>query len=111
MNDCPACGAAAGILWVHGHGQCPACGTVIVPCCMGAGDEADEASGDAEIAAEDVVAAFHEISGGAAMAAATAVVHSLVQRFGCGWQAADAAVDLAARLRLLVREGALVRLA
>jgi hypothetical protein len=33
---CPTCGWARALLWVHGHGQCPRCGTVIAPCCEGA---------------------------------------------------------------------------
>jgi hypothetical protein len=33
---CPNCGWARPLLWVHGHGQCPRCGTVIAPCCEGA---------------------------------------------------------------------------
>ena len=35
-DRCPACGQAAAVVWVHGHGQCAACGTNIEPCCDGA---------------------------------------------------------------------------
>ncbi len=33
---CPACAMIAPIVWVHGHGQCAACGTNVEPCCDGA---------------------------------------------------------------------------
>ena len=34
--DCGWCGAVTRIVWVHGHGQCLACGQNILPCCEGA---------------------------------------------------------------------------
>lgn len=34
-SRCSSCGALAPIVWVHGHGQCSACGTNIAPCCDG----------------------------------------------------------------------------
>jgi hypothetical protein len=34
--QCPACGRAEQIIWVHGHGQCAHCHTNIMPCCDGA---------------------------------------------------------------------------
>ena len=33
LVDCDWCGAVTRILWVHGHGQCLACGLNIMPCC------------------------------------------------------------------------------
>jgi hypothetical protein len=32
---CPYCGRQAGVVWVHGHGQCSACGTNVDECCRG----------------------------------------------------------------------------
>jgi hypothetical protein len=32
---CLYCGREAGIVWVHGHGQCAACGTNVDECCRG----------------------------------------------------------------------------
>lgn len=32
---CLYCGQQAGIVWVHGHGQCAACGTNVDECCRG----------------------------------------------------------------------------
>lgn len=36
LPRCPACGSIAPLVWVHGHGQCSACGTNVAPCCDGA---------------------------------------------------------------------------
>ena len=35
LVDCDWCGAVTRILWVHGQGQCLACGWNIMPCCEG----------------------------------------------------------------------------
>lgn len=35
-EPCPRCGAVAGMIWVHGHGQCAACGCNVHDCCQGA---------------------------------------------------------------------------
>ncbi|HJV22761.1 MAG TPA: hypothetical protein VJ570_08690 [Holophagaceae bacterium] len=32
---CMWCGNAAPLVWVHGHGQCAACGTNADECCRG----------------------------------------------------------------------------
>ena len=32
---CPWCGSTQGVVQVHGHGQCRACGTNTEPCCSG----------------------------------------------------------------------------
>ncbi|TVR28595.1 MAG: hypothetical protein EA390_11630 [Balneolaceae bacterium] len=32
---CLYCGQPAGLVWVHGHGQCAACGTNVDECCRG----------------------------------------------------------------------------
>jgi hypothetical protein len=34
-EPCPFCGAKLGIVWLHGHGQCPNCNKNIEPCCEG----------------------------------------------------------------------------
>gem|GEM_PF-5764254 len=31
---CQWCGVVAPVVWVHGHGQCAACGTNREPCCQ-----------------------------------------------------------------------------
>ncbi|MFM2130240.1 MAG: hypothetical protein RL477_1786 [Pseudomonadota bacterium] len=43
LDPCPRCGARAGMVWVHGHGQCAACGSNVHDCCQGA--DCDLASG------------------------------------------------------------------
>ena len=35
IQICPACNKATEIVWVHPHGQCSFCKTVIDPCCQG----------------------------------------------------------------------------
>lgn len=35
-EPCPRCGAQAGMIWVHGHGQCANCGSNVHDCCQGA---------------------------------------------------------------------------
>lgn len=32
---CDYCGQAAPLIWVHGHGQCAACGINVQECCQG----------------------------------------------------------------------------
>jgi len=32
---CPYCGRDAELVWVHGHAQCPVCGTNVDECCRG----------------------------------------------------------------------------
>ncbi len=32
---CAYCGSRAGLVWVHGHGQCSNCGINIEECCRG----------------------------------------------------------------------------
>ncbi|MCA9695750.1 MAG: hypothetical protein R3A51_16885 [Nannocystaceae bacterium] len=32
---CPYCGRPLALVWVHGHGQCGACGTNVDECCRG----------------------------------------------------------------------------
>lgn len=34
-DRCLYCGQEAGLVWVHGHGQCIACGTNVDECCRG----------------------------------------------------------------------------
>lgn len=32
---CAYCGSQAGMVWVHGHGQCASCGINVEECCRG----------------------------------------------------------------------------
>lgn len=32
---CTYCGSQAPLVWVHGHGQCAACGINVQECCQG----------------------------------------------------------------------------
>ena len=40
---CPYCGQLTQVVWVHGHGQCMVCKTIIDECCRG---EQDASSGN-----------------------------------------------------------------
>lgn len=40
---CPYCGQLTQVIWVHGHGQCMVCKTIIDECCRG---EQDASSGN-----------------------------------------------------------------
>ena len=35
VEECPTCHQVGELVWVHSHLQCPACKTVVVPCCNG----------------------------------------------------------------------------
>lgn len=35
IRRCVYCGSAAPLVWVHGHGQCSACGINVEECCRG----------------------------------------------------------------------------
>jgi len=36
---CPSCGLPLRLLWLHGHGECELCHTVLEECCQGSGQE------------------------------------------------------------------------
>ncbi|QTD47888.1 hypothetical protein [Sulfidibacter corallicola] len=38
-DRCPWCSTPLNIVWVHGHGQCAACGINMEPCCSGSPTE------------------------------------------------------------------------
>jgi uncharacterized Zn finger protein (UPF0148 family) len=39
IERCPYCGMPLRTIWVHGHGQCAACGTNVDECCRGEQDQ------------------------------------------------------------------------
>lgn len=41
-RQCVYCGQQAQIVWVHGHGQCAACGINVDECCRGESCEFDQ---------------------------------------------------------------------
>lgn len=97
-ETCPACGRRAKVLWVHGHGQCTACGSAIEPCCEGAGEELDEPGSDrpppparvAELLAARGVSLTRD-----------ALLWEICARTGCSYDAARRALEAAERLRLV----------
>ena len=44
IQICPICNRATEIVFIHGHGQCSFCKTVIDPCCSGETAERDGGS-------------------------------------------------------------------
>lgn len=112
MTDtvCPACSAPLQLVWVHGHGQCANCGTTIVPCCTGAGQEADEQIDAPEpVEVDDVLDAFAACSGGHETTTLDSLVLVLHERHHCTHDAAMAAITRAVSLRRLSLQGKLVR--
>lgn len=41
-RQCVYCGQQAQLVWVHGHGQCSACGINVDECCRGENCEFDQ---------------------------------------------------------------------
>ena len=52
---CPYCGRVGEVVRVHGHGQCPHCGTNIEPCCAGANALGEAATEGTARPAHDIV--------------------------------------------------------
>ena len=109
-RPCPACGAPLQLVWVHGHGQCANCATNVVPCCMGAGDEADQHGSSAgALTVEEVLDGFARAAGGAQAIAEDALIHTLTTRHEVSHDAAKAAITRAVGLRRLGQTGRIVR--
>jgi hypothetical protein len=99
------------LVWVHGHGQCVNCATTVVPCCTGAGQEADEHEGDVPaVTVDDVVGAFVRCGNGATSVTQDALVHSITAHEECTYDAALAAIERAVALRRLAQDGKVLRL-
>lgn len=113
MSDqqvCPACSAALQLVWVHGHGQCANCATAVVPCCMGAGQEADQHQGEAnDVEIDDVLSAFATCSGGRDATTIDSLVLILSERHDCTRDAAMAAIQRAVALHRLSVNGRLAK--
>lgn len=86
-KTCPACGQPLELVEVHGHGQCAACGTNVVPCCTGAGQEADAGERGGLATLPDLLAVLEEGGG-------TLQRDDLLNRFaqvtGCTWEDGEA---------------------
>ncbi|MGC6486722.1 MAG: hypothetical protein ACON4Z_03690 [Planctomycetota bacterium] len=84
---CPWCGATRGVVRVHGHAQCRACGTNVEPCCSG-----DVTVEPATLAVDALGAGcgpglfpalFDRLGGRTASVTAEALCHALQLRLGC----------------------------
>lgn len=95
---CPVCGRHALVLWVHGHGQCTACGSAVEPCCQGAGEELERAGSDRPPAPSRVA---EVLAARRASLTRDALLWELCTRTGCSYDAARNALEAAERLRLV----------
>ncbi len=82
-RPCPACGRPLQLVFVHGHGQCAACGTNVVPCCTGAGDEVDSSDPGIERARIDTLVEILEARG---PMREDDLFNEFATRTGCGWE-------------------------
>ena len=97
---CPVCGIEVELVHVHGHAQCPHCGTNVEPCCAGAGDEIDpgEAGGrPAEV--ETLLALLHELGGATSR---EALLNRFAARTGTSLADGERALEMGRRRGLLV---------
>jgi len=109
-EPCPACGASPQLVWVHGHAQCVNCGTPVIPCCTGVGQELDEQTfAHHAVTVEDVLAAFDRCAGPASAVTLQSLLLEIVQHEDCTQDDARAAVERAAALRRLVLIDGIVR--
>ena len=109
MQRCPWCAARGTPVPVHGHTQCPRCGSTVEPCCTGA-SPADEAAPASRIdAAPDpqlFPSLFAERLGGPGATVTTdAVLFALTQRLGGDLDDAQLVLEAAERLGLVERAG------
>lgn len=105
---CPYCGRLGEPVRVHGHGQCPHCGTNIEPCCAGA-NALEEAAATAAIdAAPDRALfprVFEQLGGVRATVTDEALAFGLVQRLAIDLDEARLLIEAAERIGILVAAG------
>lgn len=93
---------------MHGHGQCPHCGTNIEPCCAGANALGEAAATPAIDAAPDrrlFPELFEVLGGAAATITDEALCFGLAQRLGIDLDEAKLLVDAAERVGILAANG------
>jgi hypothetical protein len=107
-QHCPSCGSRRGVVFVHGHGQCVACGTNTEPCCAGASaaDEADGGAADAEFVDPQLFERLFEQLGGPQVTVTTdALLFALVQREGSDLDTARLLLEAGERVGIVQRIG------
>lgn len=107
-EPCPACGSRRGVVFVHGHGQCTACGENVEPCCGGASaaDEADGGAAEAQFVHPDLfLRLFDHLGGRDATVTTDALRFALVQHEGCDLDTGDLLIEAGERLGLVQRAG------
>jgi hypothetical protein len=105
---CPYCGRVGEVVRVHGHGQCPHCGTNVEPCCAGANALAEAAATPAIDAGPDRAlfpATFELLGGLRATVADDALAFAIAQRLGIDLVEARELVDAAERVGIVEAAG------
>jgi len=105
---CPYCGAAGGIVFVHGHGQCATCASAVEPCCAGA-DAGSEAAANLDHPAHAdpdlFVRLFAHLGGASATVTEQALLHAIVATQDCDLDEARLVLQAGEHTGLLVASG------
>ncbi len=105
---CPQCGAEVELVRVHGHAQCPVCGTNVEPCCAGAGDEVD--SGDAGGCAGDIDTLLQVLQELGGVTTGEDLLNRFAMRSASSLVDGERALEIARRRGLVRTEADVVRL-
>ncbi len=111
-DRCPACGSACGVVHVHGHGQCAACGSNVDPCCSGAAadTEADQPRAlGAVVAPTTFDRLFEQLGGAGATVTIDSARQALARMLDLPLDDAAMVLDLGVELGRLRRVGATLR--
>jgi hypothetical protein len=107
-EHCPSCGSSRGVVFVHGHGQCVACGTNTEPCCAGASalNEVDGGAEDAPFVDPQLFERlFAQLGGAKATVTTDALLFALVQSQGSDLDTARLLLEAGERVGVVQRVG------
>ena len=106
---CPSCGSYRGVVFVHGHGQCIACGTNTEPCCSGA-NAANEVDGGVDdgvfVDPKLFERLFAQLGGAGATVTTESLLFALVQSQGSDLDTARLLLEAGERVGVVQRVGA-----